>query len=558
MLRSSLLGRSLLLAITLCGISATHQNAMGQNAIDQIFGVPTLEKVWTHKDTVSPGAEIVAFEKSSGRVFATNASLDRIDVLNLADGALLGSIDVSDLGSPTSVAAKPGLVGIAVNAYNAAGPQTGKVVFVDPVTLTRKSVVDVGYLPDMITFSPNGAFALTANEGEPKSDYSVDPEGSISVITVGNGTNPLVKTATFSSFNGQINTLRAAGVRIYGPNATVAQDIEPEYITFDASGSTAYVTLQENNAIAIVNVGQSKVTHIRPLGLKDHSLAGNGFDASDRDGPSNTAKINIANWPVFGMYQPDSISSYQVAGMTLLVSANEGDARDYSAIVEEVRVGATQYVLDPVKFPNAAALKTNAQLGRLTVTNRLGDDDNDGDFDRICVLGGRSFSIHWAAPGGQLIRLYDSGDKIEQLIKNEIDLGNLPQRAFNANNDSNANSTFDSRSDNKGPEPEALSVGQDLTQSIAFVGLERVGGVIVADVSNPYNVRILNYKSDRDFNGNIASGTGGDSGPEGITFIPRGGSSLNVPCILVANEISGTVTLYKVKRVGGTLSSFYN
>jgi len=226
----------------------------------------------------------------------------------------------------------------------------------------------------MLTFTPDGRFLLVANEGEPSDDYLVDPEGSVSIVDLGAGLPGTVRTAGFSAFAG---TLLSPAVRVFGPRASFAQDLEPEYITVSDDGRRAWVTLQDNNAIAEIDVERGVTIAIRGLGFKDHLLVGNGLDASDRDGPS----INILTWPVRGLYQPDAIASYRVGGQTYLITANEGDARDYDGFSEEARVGALR--LDPVAFPNAAALQSSAQLGRLTVTTANGDPDRDGDFDEL-------------------------------------------------------------------------------------------------------------------------------------------------------------------------------
>ena len=153
------------------------------------------------------------------------------------------------------------------------------------------------------------------------------------------------------------------------------------------------MTLQEANAIAELDLKRERFSAIQGLGFKDHSRAGNAFDASDRDGPAGDKAVNIRSWPVLSMYQPDALAAFEVRGRTYLVTANEGDARDYAAFAEEVRVGAGSYVLDPAVFPDAATLKANANLGRLTVTTATGDTDADGDYDAIHAFGGRSFSI---------------------------------------------------------------------------------------------------------------------------------------------------------------------
>lgn len=238
-----------------------------------------------------------------------------------------------------------------------------------------------------------------------------------------------------------VNLIRPpASLGLQQPDA-VQKNLAPEYITVTADSQTAYVTLQENNTIARINLQTSSVEWVRSLGLKNHLLVGNGLDANDRDNA-----INIATWPVYGMYQPDAIASYTVGNQLYLVTVHEGDARAYIGFNEEVCLGSNSYQLDPTEFPNATALKANTALGRLTVSNASGDFDNDGQFDQIHVFGARSFSI-WNG-NGELV--FDSGDQIERIVA-----ATYPE-FFNSNN---AENNFDSRSDNKGPEPEGLTLG---------------------------------------------------------------------------------------------------
>jgi hypothetical protein len=292
--------------------------------------------------------------------------------------------------------------------------------------------------------------------------------------------------------------------------------LEPEYITVSADGKTAYVTLQENNAMAIVDIATAKVTAIKPFGYKDHSLAGNGLDASDRD-----SAINIKTWPVLGMYLPDAIASYSVAGQTYLITANEGDARDYTGYKEEARVSTL--TLSSALAPFNAL----AQLGRLTVTNSQGSVSNV--YEKLYAYGTRSFSI-WNAQGQQV---FDSGDQLEQLTKD------LPQAKFNASNDNNDQ---DDRSDNKGPEPEGVIVAQFGKKHYAFIGLERVGGVVVYDVSNPSRPVYETYINTR----NTPNGITGDLGPEGLHFVPADKSPNGKPLLVVGNETSGTTAIYQI------------
>jgi 2',3'-cyclic-nucleotide 2'-phosphodiesterase (5'-nucleotidase family) len=278
-----------------------------------------------------------------------------------------------------------------------------------------------------------------------------------------------------------------------------------------------------------------------PITLGIIQVQSNGLDASDRDDV-----INIRNAPVFGMYQPDSIASYTVNGQTYYVTANEGDSRVRPTLDgildgfnggdiynEEIRLGNDNYVLDPTAFPNAAELKQNANLGRLTVTNTLGDTDGDGDFDEIYAFGARSFSI-WDSEGNLV---FDSGDDLERITAQAF------PDYFNA---SNSNNDFENRSDNKGPEPEGVTIGTIKGQTYAFVGLERIGGVMVYNVSNPNTPEFVQYINTRNFQEDPVTNLT-DSGPEGLIFINAQDSPNGKPLLVVSNEISNTTNIFEIE-----------
>ncbi|MEA5583493.1 choice-of-anchor I family protein [Nodularia harveyana UHCC-0300] len=492
------------------------------------------------------GAEIADFDPKTQRLFVTGEFEDQ-PILQIVDASdpnnptIVNQINLSDFGSGIqSVAVRPGtgvensIVAVAISANNITDP--GKVVFFDAATLTQLAEVTVGALPDMITFTPDGSKLLVANEGEPNEDYTIDPEGSVSIIDVSGNITSLnssnVTTADFTAFNSQEATLKADGVRIFGPNATVAQDLEPEYIAVSPDNQTAFITLQENNAVAVLDIANGTITDVLPLGFKDHSLAGNGLDASDRDDA-----INIQNYPIFGMYQPDGIESFQVGGNTYYITANEGDARirptdddilpapnnsEGDIFNEESRI--KDLILDPDAFPNAAELQADENIGRLNVTNTLGDTDGDGDFDQLYAYGARSFSI-WGSQGNLV---YDSGDQISRIVAAQTpDL-------FNAN-DGSADE-FDTRSDNKGAEPESVEVGVIDGTPYGFIGLERAGGgVLVYNLSNPEAPEFVQY---------IRTET--DVAPEGLKFIAAEDSPNGKPLLAVANEVSETVSFYEI------------
>lgn len=478
-------------------------------------------------------AEIVAHDPATQRLFVVNAQAAHIDIVDIQDPAapaIIGNIDVTPYGAvANSVAVKNGIIAVAVESEVRTDP--GHVVFFNNA-LQFLSVVEVGSVPDMLAFSPNGRYVLTANEGEPSTDYTIDPEGSVSVINLSGGvanlTQAAVKTAGFTAFNGKALD---PSIRIFGPGATVAQDIEPEYLTISHDSKTAWVTLQENNAIAIIDIPAAKVTKLVGLGTKNHSLPWNELDASDKD-----TAINIAKWPVHGYYLPDGIASHRVGNHTFLLCANEGDAREYAAFAEETRVGSSGYKLDPVRFPNAVTLKEPANIGRLKTTKANGDTDGDGDYDKIYTFGGRSFSVRSSSG----VLLWDSGDQFERILAEKYPL------YFNA---SNANNTFDDRSDDKGPEPEGVVVGEAYGRPYAFIGLERVGGVMVYDMTIPFFPWFVEYANNRDFTVATEESGSGDLGPEGLLFISEQQSPNGKPLLVVSNEVSGTTTIYQVNKV---------
>ena len=488
----------------------------------------------------SGGAEIVAYDPRTERAFVVNAEDQSVDILTLRNPAnprKIDTIDTSRLGSPNSVAINGKIAAAAIENDNP--QQAGRVAFYHTRSGRLLKSLRVGSLPDMVTFSPDGKYVLVANEGEPSDDYTVDPEGSVSVINIRRPNVGQIRklrqrdvdTAGFSSFNAQQAALETAGVRIFGPGATVAQDLEPEYITVNPDSTTAYVSLQENNALAVIDLATATVTDILPLGFKDWS-AGNQLDASDEDDGLGGPEINLQNWPIFGMYQPDAIASYEVGGTTYIVTANEGDARDYAGFGEEERL--EDLTLDAGAFPTAATLQLAENLGRLNVTSATGDTDSDTDLDEIYTFGGRSFSI-WDDSG---TLIYDSGDDFET-----ITAAALPDY-FNAGNDDN---DLDSRSDNKGPEPEALAIGEVDGVTYAFIGLERIGGVMVYDISDPNAPEFVQYVNRRDFTqADLTTSAAGDLGPEGMAFVSADDSPNGRALLLVGNEISGTTTVYEI------------
>ena len=496
-------------------------------------------------------AEIVDYCEISQRLFVSNAADSTVDVFDGSKAPEIPLIKKIDSlgGAPNSVAVNRGVLAVAVeHAEDKTMP--GTVVFYDTLFTQELSRVEVGSLPDMLTFTPDGTKVLVANEGEPNDLNTVDPPGSVSIIDLGDG---FVAGATNVSQSDvqhvEFSFLDAIpwfkpflignGVRLFGKiyndegevvrDTNVAEDLEPEYIAVNPAGTKAFVAMQENNTIAVIDIETASVDNLLPLGWKDHSLPGNGFDASDRDG-----MIDIRPRPVLGMYQPDAIAAFDSFGKTFLITANEGDSRDYDNFSEEVRVA--DLVLDPQAFPNAEELQASSALGRLKTTTTLGDTDGDGDHDEIYTYGARSFTI-WDTEGNVV---FDSGDQFEQVLSQRF------PEVFNSSND---NASFDNRSDDKGPEPEAVVVGQVGDRVYAFIGLERMGGFMIYDVTYPYSPFLVDYVNDRNYDVDPEDDfpAGGHLGPEGLRFIPADKSPGGVPTLVVASEVSGTTALYEIE-----------
>lgn len=472
-------------------------------------------------------AEIVSYDKYTQKLYIANsigAKIDIVDFSNPAAPALINSISVSPYGNVNSVVAHNGIVAAAIENSN---PQdSGFVVFFDSLG-NFVNQVQAGAMPDMITFNKDYTKILTANEGEPNTSYANDPEGSVTIVDLTPGVASLtqanVNFVTFGSYNGQAGALRAQGIRIFGPGSSVAQDLEPEYIAISEDNQKAYLSLQENNAMAIIDIATASVDSLVPLGSMDYSNS--GLDASDQSG-----SILIASFPVKGLFMPDAIAYAQIGGAGYVFSANEGDAREYTAVTDVARISATS--LDSTVFPDQNILKNNNFLGRLNVVQATGDTDNDGDKDELQVLGTRSFSIRDAATGALV---FDSKDLIEQVIAADPVFSNL----FNASNSGAV--SVKNRSDDKGPEPEGVATAQIEGSTYLFVALERIGGVMVFNVDNPAAPVYVGY-----YNNRTAPSGDPDRGAEGIIYIKPEDSPNGNALVLLANEVSSTVSVYQV------------
>jgi DNA-binding beta-propeller fold protein YncE len=462
-------------------------------------------------------AEISAYDPETKKLFVvknenegTPNQVNRIEVIDFNNPAamtVIGNISMQPFGGAVnSLAVHSGKLAAAIQATDKTA--NGKVVVFKTSDHSVISQINVGALPDMVTFSPDGKYIMTANEGEPNPSYTIDPEGTVSIISVNE--NYAVTTLNFSAMAGQQTVLMQKGFRIFGPNSTFVKDIEPEYVTISADSKTAWVTLQENNAIAKIDIASKTVSNIFPLGFKDYNADGNEIDPTDDNGVYAAAK-----WPVKGIYMPDGISVLENNGTPYLFTANEGDAREYDTFVEVKRVKDKTVLLDAAKFPDATELKKDGKLGRLNITTTLGDTDGDGDLDELYSLGARSFSV-WNGTNGTLV--FDS--------KNELD---KKCAAVTGVYD-------DGRSDDKSIEPEGIAIGTVGNKKVAFVGMERVDAVAVYDVTSPANPVFLQLLKCGD-------------APEGVLFIPAKDSPTKKSLLVMSSENDGVVKVYTPKTI---------
>jgi DNA-binding beta-propeller fold protein YncE len=546
--------------------AAGQPGTPGQNA--QI-GISTQAVARFVTGTYGAGAaEITQYHSASKRIYVVNGASNRVEILDasaisgtaLTDAITASTLTSTPLAMPATVTVKNALNAdetltlgfansiaisgniLAIAAENAVKSSAGAVLFynISAATPSFIKAVKVGALPDMVTFSPDGSMLLVANEGEPESDYSVDPEGSVGLIAVTAGVvADQAELLTFTTFNSQQAELAAQGVKFAAPaGTTVAQDLEPEYITISSDSKKAFVSLQENNALAIIDLTEKQISKLVALGFKDYSQSLNALDVSNRDG------VKLATYPgVYGMYQPDTLASYNWKGATFILSANEGDARDWDAYSEESRVR------DLTRSADLTALQAEVYddngLGRLNVSMALGQNA-DGDYDALYAYGARSFSI-WDQNGNLV---FDSGADFERISSG------VHGELFNTNH---TVVEGDSRSDDKGPEPEAVTIGQVGDKTYAFISAERLSGIFVYDVTNPYDAQFVDYFHNRNFDAVYeidddavpaeVSGDyqqAGDLGPESLVFVPAADSATGQALLLMANEVSGSLTVFEV------------
>ncbi len=591
MLNKSIIAFSLLSLLTGCSLDGDDgqngaqgvQGTAGSNGengtnANSALNINLIGRAVLNAQSPEGAAEIVAYQASKKWIYAINSSGDEavvniipadtfdtaalvkdnegiVTATNLASAITL-SLNENTPGDANSIAidANNQLLAVAMAATNVG--EAGQIAFYNiggdtPVFIKN---VTVGALPDMVTFSHDGAKVVVANEGEPNGDYSIDPEGTISIIDINSGT--IADTAlsiNFQAYNNKQAELEAQGLVFANPtgrtingnliNTTVAMDLEPEYVSISKDNKYAYVSIQENNALAIINLEDNSL-ELKGLGFKDWSNL--QFDASDKDGG-----VNFKSYPgLYGMYQPDTIASFSWKGANFIVSANEGDAREYffdasdeadciaqGGLDYDAKDGCLAYI-DESRVEDLALAANfdylnndDNDIGRLKVTTVKGDKNNDGQYESLYAYGARSFTI-WDSNG---LVVFDSGDQIARVT------ASVHGNAFNNNEDENKG---DTRSDDKGAEPEALTLGEVGDRLFAFVGLERMGGIIVFDITNPYDVKFQDYFYNRGLE--PSADISGDLAPEGMTFVSAAQSATNEALLIVGNEISGSIAVWEI------------
>ena len=402
----------------------------------------------------------------------------------------------------------------------------GRVLFFDTDGNFQKEV-EAGILPDMVKFTHDGKKVIVANEGEPVGDEELkdvvyDPYGSISIIDV---STYKVKHIDFKDI-----TTAPIGSKIK-KTAEIARDFEPEYVAISEDDKIAWVSLQESNSIAKIDLENGVLESVFGLGFKDLSLAGNGLDyRKDKE-------LNIETTPqgVYGMYQPDTIVAYATGGKNYFLTANEGDDRD-DFYEETIKASKLTHTSIP-------------DIGDLRVNPDIGDEDGDGDYEKLYSYGTRSFSI-WSENG---TLIYDSGDAFAQSVA-----VSFPEQ-FNTRDKKGKWKGLDERSEKKGVEPEALTIKKIGTKTFAYIGLEKQGGFFVYDITDPANPVQVEYSNDIDYDINSkdsdVNSNIDDIGPEGMVAFTQDEKDY----LAIANEVSGTVSLYLLADDGKTTkqSTYY-
>ena len=435
-----------------------------------------------------------------------------------------------------------------VNPNGYSIPQIGRIVFFDVTDGSIEGLTSTGYHPDMVAISSTGIVAV-ANEGEyswngngdSPAAVSANQNGSVSLYNLSAVTaGDFTAAASVSEVNVDFTATTLTGVR-YG----TAGEIEPEYVAFDASGDAIFVGAQENNTIfhldglaAFIASPGTPAWEVHPLGSVQYTA-----DVTNND---NAANIDTL---IKGLHMPDAIAVFDQGGKTYVVTADEGDARPddsditrastYDDVLSEIATtpiyddggGAVtqQELFDLVKSKN--------ELGRLNI---LVDQSTEGGagtvLTDIVAMGSRGITV-WEYNSSQ-----SSLTRVSHLPLESFLLAQDPTR--HNSNDGGDPAALDARSDDKGPEPEAVAIANIGGTNYAVVGCERQNGVVLVDLSNPAAPVAVSYINNRD-NALIS--------PETAQFVPAAASPTGAGLAIFGYEgisddgIKGGIGIYSLE-----------
>lgn len=474
-------------------------------------------------------AEIVTYNKEDKVFYVVSGVTQSIDLVKInSDGStkLKKRLEIKKVlegkginaGDMTSVSYSDEKNLLAVAVQDSDYDKNGHIVILDKEGNFLEAY-ECGVQPDMVTFTKDGRYILSADEGEPQKGYGngfVDPRGSVTIVDVENKETKKVE------FNINRDEALKNGV-LLKKGSNPAEDLEPEYIAISDDNKTAYVSLQENNAIASIDIKKAEINYVKGLGFIDHTLPGNEIDAVR--GKGSNAEIDIKNDDFLGTPMPDGIAFVSKNGKDYILTANEGDAREWGKKKN--------------KYENTKSKKFDKKNADKE-TEYLDPEKTDGLVEgRIHLLGGRSFSIYDAS---NLRRVYNSGSDFEK------NTARIFPDFFNTNNDEDKGpDELDARSNKKGPEPENVAVLNIKDRTYAIVGLERISGIMIYDITDPLNPVYKDYFNNRIFiksvdkDEKVGLEKRGNIGPEGLCTIEAKDSPTGKPLVLVANEVSGTV-----------------
>jgi hypothetical protein len=500
-------------------------------------------------------SEIATFHAGSKRIFATNGVKNAIDIYDISDVAnpkKVGSVALSSYGNDvTSVAAGKDVVVAVVNVsdkFSATGVPTttnGKIVVFDTNGKVLSSPDVLGVLPDSVTFAPNGTTALVAIEAQPvcakddpataakeDTDYSKasDPVGGVTVVDLSNPASPVLSFAGFNQFS--VTEMRAKGIAVSSVVNNVSKDFEPEFVTA-VDNNYAYVTIQEANAIGKLNIGSATFESIsRAFESKVSRVA---RDTSDRD-----AGAGPRTYPnVVGASQPDAIAGFTVGAGHYFVTANEGDAREYTCLNDDLRSSALK--VDARRFPDWKTLSGSAALGRAKVNPTMGDKDGDGDIDTIHLRGSNSMTMYRNG-----IVIWDSAELLDQIQTQAFGVTNINGSHSLSSDKSTMNYVGQDRSDDKGAEPEGVAVGMVGDRRIAILGLERMTALAIFDITQPRNPVFQEWLQMLPTKATPAKDVKHWS-PEGIVFVPADKSPSGKALIITSYELSGSLSIHQIE-----------